>query len=205
MAIGEALAESELTGDELTDAIANRSACGRLIERWRLSKTSGHDGGAHQRGSAPRGAVLWTGPRTQGHLHQRAPLAAGLPAAETHASVRALLARYLYVYGLATPQQFAKWLGIAPRYAAVLFDELGDAVERVLLDSEPSWALPGDARTPSAPHRGVRLLPYFDAYIVPGQPQEWLFLGSAASHTLPPAGQAGKRPRWFGFVRGPFS
>src|SRR5262249_38841570 len=110
------------------------------------------------------------------------------------ASGRTLLTRYLYAYGPATPPQFAKWLGIAPGDAAALFDELGDAVECVLLDGEPSWALAADARARSAPHRGVRLLPYFDAYIVAGQPREWLFPGPAAARALTPAGQAGNYP-----------
>jgi hypothetical protein len=101
----------------------------------------------------------------------------GFRPAETHASVCALLTHYLFAYGPSTPRQFARWLGIVPRYAALLFDELGDAVERVSLEGEPSWTLAGDARTRSAPHRGLRLLPYFDAYIVAGQPRDWLFRG----------------------------
>lgn len=194
VAINEALAESELTVDELTDAIADRVgmwAVERTMEafqdrwpRWRqLTSAAAHRGVLCF--GPDRGKVTYTNP------HRWLP---GFSPAETHASVRALLTRYLYAYGPATPQQFARWLGIAPRYAAALFDELGDAIERVLLDSEPSWTLAEDARTISAPHRGVRLLPYFDTYIVAGQPREWLFPGPAASRALTPAGQAGNYP-----------
>jgi DNA glycosylase AlkZ-like len=41
---------------------------------------------------------------------------------------------------------------------------------------------------------GVRLLPYFDAYVVAGQPREWLYPGTAATRALTPAGQAGNYP-----------
>lgn len=40
----------------------------------------------------------------------------------------------------------------------------------------------------------MRLLPYFDAYIVAGQPREWLFPGAAAGRALTPVGQAGNYP-----------
>jgi hypothetical protein len=118
----------------------------------------------------------------------------GFRPAQERASVHELLTRYLYAYGPATPQQFARWLGIAPRYATAVFDELGDAIERILLDGKPSWTLAGDTRTPGEPHRGVRLLPYFDAYIVAGQPRQRLFPGQAAKRALTPAGQAGNYP-----------
>jgi len=36
-----------------------------------------------------------------------------------------------------------------------------------------------------------RLLPYFDAHVVPGQPRERLYPGAAAGRALTPAGQAG--------------
>jgi len=78
VAIGEALADRELTIDELTDAIADRVgmwAVERTMEafqdkwpRWRqLTSAAAHRG------------VLCFGPdRAQGDLHQPAPVAAGL-------------------------------------------------------------------------------------------------------------------------------
>jgi hypothetical protein len=80
--------------------------------------------------------------------------------------------RYLYAYGPATPQHFAKWLSIPPRYAAGLFGKLGGELEPVELDGESAWAIVGDARTPHEPHRGIHLLPYFDAYVVAGAVME---------------------------------
>lgn len=47
---------------------------------------------------------------------------------------------------------------------------------------------------PSTAHQGIRLLPYFDAYTVGGQPRELLFPGRAADRALTPSGQAGNFP-----------
>jgi hypothetical protein len=52
----------------------------------------------------------------------------------------------------------------------------------------------GDTRTPQQPGRGIRLLPYFDAFVVAGQPRERLYPGVAATRALTPAGQAGNYP-----------
>jgi hypothetical protein len=84
--------------------------------------------------------------------------------------------------------------GVSPRYAARLFATLAADLERVELDGEPGWTVASDTGTPPRPHRGVRLLPYFDAYVVAGQPRERLYPGPAAARALTPAGQAGNYP-----------
>ena len=81
-----------------------------------------------------------------------------------------------------------------PRHAAALFGELASELERVELDGETAWTCAGDTGMPSEPHRGVRLLPYFDPYVVAGQPRERLYPGAAASRALTPSGQAGNYP-----------
>ena len=57
---------------------------------------------------------------------------------------------------------------------------------------------PGWWRATRRSHRdraeGVRLLPYFDAYVVAGQPRARLFPGPAATRALTPSGQAGNYP-----------
>jgi hypothetical protein len=59
---------------------------------------------------------------------------------------------------------------------------------------EAGWVVAGDPGTPPEPHR-VRLLPYFDAFVVAGQPRERLYPGgAAATRALSPAGQAGDYP-----------
>ena len=58
----------------------------------------------------------------------------------------------------------------------------------------PSWVLGGDTGAPQQPHRGIRLLGYFDAFVVASQPRERLYPGAAATRGLTPAGQAGNYP-----------
>ena len=194
-AIGGALADAELTVDELTEAIADRAgpwaveptveAFGGRWPRWRqLTSTAAHRG------------MLCFGPgrgRTVTYTNPRRWLP-GFRPADGDAALRALLTRYLYAYGPATPAHFAKWLSIPPRYAAGLFGTLAGELERVELDGAPGWTLAGDTAAPSRPHRGIRLLPYFDAYLVASQPRERLYPGAAAARALTPAGQAGNYP-----------
>jgi hypothetical protein len=194
-AIGAALADAELTVDQLTEAVADRAgswAVERTMEafggkwpRWRqLTSTAAHRG------------MLCFGPdrgRKVTYTNPRRWLP-GFRSADGNAALRALLTRYLYAYGPATPQHFAKWLGIPPRYAAELFGSVAGELETVELAGEPAWTLAGDTATPPRPHRGIRLLPYFDAYLVAGQPRARLYPGAAAIRALTPAGQAGNYP-----------
>jgi Winged helix DNA-binding domain len=194
-AIGGALADSELTVDELTEAIADRAgpwAVERTMDafqdrwpRWRqLTSTAAHRG------------MLCFGPDrgrrvTYTNPHRWLP---GLRPMDGEAALRTLVTRYLYAYGPATPQHFAKWLGIPARYSAGLFGKLAGELAYVELDGDPGWTVAGDTGTPSQPHRGIRLLPYFDAYVVAGQPRERLYSGAAATRALTPTGQAGNYP-----------
>jgi hypothetical protein len=197
VAAGGVAAEG-LTVDELTEAIAERAgpwAVERTMDafqdkwpRWRqLTSTAAHRG------------VLCFGldrGRKVTYSHPRRWLP-GFAPADGEAALRALVLRYLYAYGPATPQHFARWLAISPRYAGELFGRLasdGADVERVELDGELAWVAAGDTGTPSGPHRGIRLLPYFDPYVVAGQPRARLYPGAAATRALTPSGQAGNYP-----------
>ncbi len=194
-AIGDVLADTELTVDELTEALGDRvgawaveptmAAFQGMWPRWRqLTSTAAHRG------------MLCFGPdrgRKVTYTHPRRWLPGFRPAGGD-AALRALVTRYLYAYGPATPQHFARWLNIPPRYAAGLFGELAGELERVDTDGVPGWAVAGDTVAPSRPHRGIRLLPYFDPYVVAGQPRERLYPGAAAARALTPAGQAGNYP-----------
>jgi hypothetical protein len=194
-AIGDALADAELTVGELTAAIEDRAgpwAVERTMDafqdkwpRWRqLTSTAAHRG------------VLCFGPDrgrqvTYTNPHRWRP---GFCPADGDEALRTLVTRYLFAYGPATPQHFARWLGIPPRYAAGLFGALADQLERVELDGEPAWTVAGDTGTPLRPHRGIRLLPYFDAYVVAAQPRARLYPGAAGGRALTPSGQAGNYP-----------
>ncbi len=194
-AIGDALANTELTVDELTEAIVDRVgpwAAERTMEafqdrwpRWRqLTSSAAHRG------------MLCFGPNRGRNVTYTNPHR-WLPGFRPHggdAALRTLVARYLYAYGPATPQHFARWLSIPPRRAVELFDELGGELERVELDEESGWVMAGDTGTPQRPHQGIRLLPYFDAFVVAAQPRERLYPGAAATRALTPAGQAGNYP-----------
>jgi len=194
-AIGDALAGAELTVDELTEAVADRvgpwavertmDAFGGKWPRWRqLTSTAAHRG------------MLCFGPDrgrqvTYTNPHRWLP---GFRPAEGGAALRTLVQDYLHAYGPATPQHFARWLGIPPRYAVGLFGALADDLEPVMLDGEPAWTLDGDTATPRRPHRGIQLLPYFDTYVVAGQPRDRLYPGAAAARALTTSGQAGNYP-----------
>jgi Winged helix DNA-binding domain len=194
-AIGDALTDAELTVDELTDAIAERAgpwAVERTMDafqdkwpRWpQLTSTAAHRG------------VLCFGPDrarkvTYTNPHRWLP---GFRPEEGGAALRTLVTRYLYAYGPATPAHFARWLGIPPRAAAGLFGRLAGELECVDLEGERGWTVAGDTEVPAEPYRGIRLLPYFDAYVVAGQPRERLYPGAAAARALTPAGQAGNYP-----------
>jgi winged helix DNA-binding protein len=194
-AIGDALSDSELTVDELTEAIVERTgpwAGERTMDafqekwpRWRqLTSTAAHRG------------VLCFGPNRGRNVTYTNPhrWLSGFKPDDGDAALRALLSRYLNAYGPSTPQHFARWLTIPPRRAVELFEEMAADVERVELEGEPSWVVAGDTETPKQRHRGIRLLPYFDAFVVAGQPRERLYPGPAATRALSPTGQAGNFP-----------
>jgi hypothetical protein len=194
-AIGDSLADAELTVDELTEAIEERTgpwavertmgAFQDLWPRWRqLTSTAAHRGllcFGQNRGAK----VTYTNP------HRWLP---GFRPDEGDAALRRVITRYLYAYGPATPQHFARWLSIPPRRAVKLFEEHADDLEAVELDGEPAWTTAGDTNVPREPHRGIRLLPYFDAYVVAAQPRERLFPPAATTRGLSPGGQAGNYP-----------
>jgi hypothetical protein len=160
-------------------------AFGGRWPRWRqLTSTAAHRG------------MLCFGPNrgpkvTYTNPHRWLP---GLRPDDGEAALCALVIRYLYAYGPATPQHLARWLSIPPPRAVELFQALAGDLEQVEVDSASAWTLAGDTATPPEPHRGLRLLPYFDAFVVAGQPRERLYPGPAATRALTPGGQAGNYP-----------
>lgn len=194
-AIGDSLADAELTVDELTESLEARTG------PWAVERTMEAFGGKWPRwrqltGAAAHRGMLCFGPDrgrnvTYTNPHRWLP---GFRPADGDAALRALLTRYLYAYGPATPANFAQWLAMPVRRATELFGVLGNELERVELDGTPAWTLAGDTATPPEPYQGIRLLPYFDAYVVAGQPRNQLYPGAAAVRALTPAGQAGNYP-----------
>jgi hypothetical protein len=102
---------------------------------------------------------------------------------------------YLRSYGPATAASFAPWFGAPPAWAAERMAAHSGLV-RVELDGEPAYDLP-DASYVGASSglvEGVRLLPYFDAFVVGSRPRHLLYPGRAAERALTPSGQAGNYP-----------
>jgi hypothetical protein len=193
-AIATAVGGAELTIDELSDAVVDIAGpwAGDLVmpafqvmwPRWRQALTT----------AAHRGAVCF-GPNRGRNVTYTSP-SRWLPGFTPLDGSRApaeLLRSYLRSYGPATPAQFARWLNGPRQWVTELFESLGDELEAVRLDGTPAWVCAGDAPAQPAEPDGVRLLPYFDAYVVAGQPRELLYPGRAAERALT-GGQAGNVP-----------
>lgn len=195
-AIADALADAELTVDELTEAVAERAgswAADPVMEafqtkwpRWRAATALAAHRGALCFGANRGRKVTYTNP------HRWLPGFAPQAGAE---AVAALVDRYLRAYGPATPQHFAKWLAAPVGWAGAQFERLAGegAIEEVVVEGAPGWIVAGDTDVPDEPPSGVRLLPYFDAYVIAGQPRDLLFPGRAYERALA-GGQAGNYP-----------
>lgn len=75
-----------------------------------------------------------------------------------------------------------------------MLDALSSDLQPVEVEGTRAWLADGDTTTPATAPHGVRLLPYFDAYVVGCQPRALLFPGRAAKRALTPSGQAGNFP-----------
>jgi hypothetical protein len=190
-AIGDVLADAELTVDELTAALADQvgawavepvmPAFRTMWPRWRLiTQIAAHRG------------VLCFGPNKGRNVTYTNPARwlpgfASTPAAE---ATSWLLQRYLHSYGPSTPQHFARWLGTKPAWARAAFATIPST--EMSLQGSPVWTADRD-ELPAQPAEGVLLLPHFDAFVVGSQPRELLFPGAAWDRALH-KGQAGNYP-----------
>jgi hypothetical protein len=184
-AIATALANDELTVDELTDAIVGfvGSWAGDPVidafqtkwPRWRQIEHMAANRGALCFGPNRGRNVTYTSPR---RWLPRFEPAAG-PSA-----VADLLRRYLYAHGPATSAQFANWLATSPRWAADVFEAHRERLAMVEVEGTQMWVAAGDDEELDEPARGVRLLPFFDAYSYSGRPKEMLYPGAAATRAL---------------------
>ncbi len=175
-----------LTIDELTDAVVAATgpwagepvmpAFQTMWPRWRQVMSLAAHRGAFVFGPVRGRKVTYTAPP------------GGLRPADGRAE---LVKGYLSAYGPATSGQFARWLGAPKRWAEALFASM--ELEQVLFEGERAWVVAGDTEVPDEAPRGVRLLPYFDAYLVAGMPRELLYPGPAAERALA-GGQAGNFP-----------
>ncbi|MEU5394266.1 winged helix DNA-binding domain-containing protein [Streptomyces tibetensis] len=205
-AIGDALDGRCLTLDELSEEVVARTgpwagdrvmpAFQDLWPRWRQVMHRAGWAGALCFGPNRGRKATYTRPLPggPGKATYTRPLPGG-PEAGPGDALAAFVHRYLHTYGPATPQHFARWLAAPSGWATALFGELAAAgrIEEVLFEGTPAWVAAGDTDFPQGPPRGVRLLPYFDAYVIAGQPRERLFPGAAYERALG-GGQAGNYP-----------
>ena len=190
-AIDAALSGAELTTDELTDAVVAATgpwaadpvmpAFNTWWPRWRQAI-----------GLAATRGLLCFGPNRGRNVTYTSPRRwlPGFQPADGQAALAWLVGQYLHSYGPAAPQHFAQWLAAPKSWAAALFNSLGDALEPVDMDGMAAFVMAGDTAASGEPPRGVRLLPYFDPFVIGGHPREWLFPGVAAGRALG-RGQAG--------------
>ncbi|MEU7836104.1 winged helix DNA-binding domain-containing protein [Nonomuraea sp. NPDC049129] len=191
----EAIREVLMTGaaltiDELSDAVVATTGpwAGDLVmpafqtmwPRWRQAMATAAHRGSFVFGPARGRKVTYIAPPTDCHTVK-----------PVDDCLVELVNAYLRAYGPATPEQFAKWIGAPVKWAAAGF--AAAEPEQVLFDGVPAWVAAGDTEVPDEPPRGVRLLPYFDAYVVAGRPRELLYPGPAAARALN-GGQAGNFP-----------
>ncbi|MDX3777167.1 winged helix DNA-binding domain-containing protein [Streptomyces europaeiscabiei] len=195
-AIGAALDGTTLTLDELSEEIVARTGpwAGDLVmpafqdlwPRWRQVM--------HRAGQS--GALCFAPDRARRATYTRPPHFEPLASAEE--GLTTLVRHYLRAYGPACPRHFAKWAAAPGAWSDRLFASLASSgeIERVDFEGEPAWVAAGDTDFPEDPARvlrGVRLLPYFDAYGIAAQPRERLFPGAAYDRALA-RGQAGNHP-----------
>ncbi|HYN92641.1 MAG TPA: crosslink repair DNA glycosylase YcaQ family protein, partial [Pilimelia sp.] len=131
-AVGAALADAELTVDELTEEVAARAGAWAADPvmpafqgwwpRWRQVMYVAAHRGALCFGPNRGRKATYTSPR------RWLPGFRPMPAADALAG---LVRRYLHAYGPATPQHFAQWLAAPRRWAAELFDSLAAELEQV--------------------------------------------------------------------------
>jgi hypothetical protein len=87
---------------------------------------------------------------------------------EPEEALKEMARRFLNAYGPAAPEEFGRWLGLPPSKAKGVFRSLGDEIEEVDLEGWLSWALASTVEQMKSLDRSptVRLLPYFDPYVV---------------------------------------
>jgi hypothetical protein len=192
-AIADALSDAELTLDELDAAVVARTgpwAGDRVLPAFQENRPRWEQAV----GMAAYRGVLCFGPNRGRRVTYTNP-ARWLPgfAPMDAAPARAMLVRsYLHAYGPATVAHLAQWLALPRGWVADAVAALGDELEAVTFEDQQAWVLRGDLEA-DEPAAGVRLLPYFDAYVIGCHPREPVFPGVAAERALA-NGQAGPVP-----------
>jgi hypothetical protein len=195
-AVDDALGQRDLTVEELDGEIVARTgpwAGERVIPgfdawwpRWRQAIAVAAYRGVLCFGSDRARRTCYTHPRRW---------VPDFKGPDPRTGLESLVVEYLRAYGPATADHVAQWLGVpAPPMRAVVA-ALDDRLVPVEVDGVQGWLADADGEEPDdAADPGVRLLPYFDPYVVGCHPRSSLFPGAAAERALSTTGQAGTRP-----------
>ncbi len=191
-AIGRALADAELTTDELDEALVAdlgpwagervMPAFQDLWPRWRQAVGA----------AAHHGVLCFAPDRGRRVTYTNPQRFLDLTPVPGEQAAEWLAHAYLHAYGPATAESFARWLAAPAAWASEVLDRAG----RVELEVEGQVvrANQDDDWTDDESPAGVHLLPYFDAFVVGSQPRDRLYPGPAATRALAPSGQAGNFP-----------
>jgi hypothetical protein len=193
-AIADALGDAELTVDELGDAVVARvgtwagarvmPAFQDLWPRWRQVIQQAANRGALCFGPDRGRRVTYTSPRRW---------LPGFVPADPTTSLAEVVRRYLRAYGPATSAHFAQWLGVPRRAGDVAFADVAEELVPVRVGDVDALVLAEDADPPGDRVPAVRLLPYFDAYVVGSHPRPLVYPGRASERALA-GGGAGPYP-----------
>lgn len=193
-AMAAALEDAEMTNDELDAELATRVgpwAVERSMDafqskwpRWRLALYDAVIQGVACFGPNRGANITWTSVRR---------LVPDFRPADRHEAVRWLVRAYLRAYGPSTPAWFARWVAAPKRWADEAFRAVEFDIAEVDVEGTHAWVLADDRTFQAPPARGLRLLPYFDAFTIAWQPRELMFPGRAAGRALS-NGQAGPMP-----------
>ena len=191
-AIGRALADAELTTDELDEALVAdlgpwagervMPAFQDLWPRWRQAVGV----------AAHRGVLCFAPDRGRRVTYTNPQRFLDLGPVPGEQAAEWLAHGYLHAYGPATAESFARWLAAPAAWAGEVFDRAG--LGELQVEGEIVRANPDDDWTEDGSPGGVHLLPYFDAFVVGSQPRDRLYPGAAATRALAPSGQAGNHP-----------
>jgi hypothetical protein len=191
-AVDAALSATDLTVDELDVEVVERTApwAGDLVipafdgwwPRWRQVIATAAYRGVLCFGPDRGRRTSYTSPRRWVPGFDGPATAHGLPV---------LVRDYLRSYGPATAEEVALWLGVPARALRAVVATMTGLVEVDLAGT--TALLPAEDADPDGePDHRVRLLPYFDPYVVGCHPRSLLFPRDAARRALT-RGQAGTR------------
>jgi hypothetical protein len=132
------LVADELDGDELSAAVIRNTgpwaadlvmpAFGGFWPRWRQAIVPAAHRGVLSFGQNRGSRVTYTSPGPLAEIDPDAALAW-------------LVHRYLFAYGPATPQQFARWMAAPPAWGKRLFAKLGSQLQQVRIGAFPKMPM----------------------------------------------------------------